>query len=77
MFIEINTRDANDLGVLTGPIVWVEGPEGGKVKVDGDGHGTLSKAAWQFIAIPLWRATWKALILRTDIRRGLTLMFLG
>ncbi len=33
MFIEINTRDANDLGVRDGAQVWVEGPEGGKIKV--------------------------------------------
>ena len=33
MFIEINPRDANDLGVRDGAQVWVEGPEGGKVKV--------------------------------------------
>ena len=33
MFIEINPRDANNLGVRDGADVWVEGPEGGKVKV--------------------------------------------
>ena len=33
MFVEINTRDANDLGIRDGEQVWVEGPEGGKVKV--------------------------------------------
>ncbi|MBB3987458.1 formate dehydrogenase major subunit [Sagittula marina] len=33
MFIEINTRDANNLGVRDGAMCWVEGPEGGKVKV--------------------------------------------
>ncbi|MCR9110667.1 MAG: formate dehydrogenase subunit alpha [Rhodobacteraceae bacterium] len=33
MFVEINPRDANDLGVRDGAQVWVEGPEGGKVKV--------------------------------------------
>ncbi len=33
MFVEINPRDANDLGVRDGAMVWVEGPEGGKVKV--------------------------------------------
>ena len=33
MFVEINTRDANDLGVRDGAQVWVEGPEGSKVKV--------------------------------------------
>jgi len=33
MFVEINTRDANNLGVRDGTQVWVEGPEGGKVKV--------------------------------------------
>ncbi|NCO21713.1 MAG: formate dehydrogenase subunit alpha, partial [Rhodobacterales bacterium] len=33
MFVEINTRDANNLGVRDGAMVWVEGPEGGKVRV--------------------------------------------
>jgi len=33
MFVEINTSDANDLGVRDGEQVWVEGPEGGRVKV--------------------------------------------
>ncbi|RMD95135.1 MAG: formate dehydrogenase, partial [Alphaproteobacteria bacterium] len=33
MFVEINPRDANNLGVRDGEMVWVEGPEGGKVKV--------------------------------------------
>ena len=33
MFVEINTRDANNLGIREGQQVWVEGPEGGKVKV--------------------------------------------
>ena len=33
MFVEINPRDANDIGVRDGADVWVEGPEGGKVKV--------------------------------------------
>ena len=33
MFVEISPRDANDLGVRDGAQVWVEGPEGGKVKV--------------------------------------------
>ncbi|MBY5990227.1 formate dehydrogenase subunit alpha [Roseovarius atlanticus] len=33
MFVEINPRDANNLGVRDGEQVWVEGPEGGKVKV--------------------------------------------
>ena len=33
MFIEINPRDANDLGVRDGAMVWVEGPEGGRVHV--------------------------------------------
>ncbi|MFT6772742.1 MAG: formate dehydrogenase major subunit [Paracoccaceae bacterium] len=33
MFVEINTRDANNLGVRNGEQCWVEGPEGGKVKV--------------------------------------------
>jgi formate dehydrogenase major subunit len=33
MFVEINPRDANDLGIRDGDQVWVEGPEKGKVKV--------------------------------------------
>jgi len=33
MFVEVNPRDANNLGIRDGTQVWVEGPEGGKVKV--------------------------------------------
>jgi formate dehydrogenase major subunit len=33
MFVEINPYDANSLGVRDGAMCWVEGPEGGKVKV--------------------------------------------
>jgi len=33
MFIEIHPRDANNIGVRDGAQVWVEGPEGGKVRV--------------------------------------------
>ena len=33
MFVEVHPRDANNLGVRDGDMVWVEGPEGGKVKV--------------------------------------------
>ena len=33
MFVEINPRDANNMGVRDGEQVWLEGPEGGKVKV--------------------------------------------
>ncbi|MEP0250371.1 MAG: formate dehydrogenase subunit alpha [Roseobacter sp.] len=33
MFVEVNLRDANNLGIRDGTDVWVEGPEGGKVKV--------------------------------------------
>ncbi|WP_339852184.1 formate dehydrogenase subunit alpha [uncultured Nisaea sp.] len=33
MFIEINPRDANNYGVKDGQMVWVTGPENGKVKV--------------------------------------------
>ncbi len=33
MFVEINRRDANNLGVRDGAMVWVEGPEKGKVRV--------------------------------------------
>ncbi len=33
MFVEINPADANNAGVKHGEQVWVEGPEGGKIKV--------------------------------------------
>ncbi|MDX5360397.1 MAG: formate dehydrogenase subunit alpha [Alphaproteobacteria bacterium] len=33
MFVEINPRDANNLGIQDGNMVWVYGPEGGKVRV--------------------------------------------
>ncbi len=33
MFVEINPGDANDAGVKHGEQVWVEGPEGGRIKV--------------------------------------------
>ncbi|MGB1007723.1 MAG: molybdopterin dinucleotide binding domain-containing protein, partial [Thalassobaculaceae bacterium] len=33
MFVEVNPRDANNLGVRDGEQVWVEGAEGAKVKV--------------------------------------------
>jgi formate dehydrogenase major subunit len=33
MFIEVNPRDANNIGIRDGEMVWVHGPEGGKVKV--------------------------------------------
>ncbi|MEM9426888.1 MAG: formate dehydrogenase subunit alpha [Pseudomonadota bacterium] len=33
MFVEINPRTANNIGIRDGAQVWVEGPEGGKVKV--------------------------------------------
>ena len=33
MFVEINPRDANNLGVRDGAQVWLEGAEGAKVKV--------------------------------------------
>ena len=33
MFVEVNPRDANNLGVRDGAMVWVEGPEKGKVLV--------------------------------------------
>jgi formate dehydrogenase major subunit len=33
MFVEVNPRDANNLGIRDGDMVWVEGPEGAKIKV--------------------------------------------
>jgi len=33
MYAEINPADANDAGVRDGQLVWVEGPEGGRIKV--------------------------------------------
>jgi formate dehydrogenase major subunit len=33
MFVEINPFDANNLGLKDGQMVWIESPEGGKVKV--------------------------------------------
>ena len=33
MFVEINPKDANDRGIKDGQYIWLEGPEGGKIKV--------------------------------------------
>jgi formate dehydrogenase major subunit len=33
MFVEINPADANDRGVRNGQTVWLEGPEGGRIKI--------------------------------------------
>src|SRR5690606_14459690 len=33
MFVEINPADANDAGIKDGQWVWLEGPEGGRIKV--------------------------------------------
>ena len=33
MFVEINPADANDLGVRDEQMVWLEGPEGAKIKI--------------------------------------------
>jgi formate dehydrogenase major subunit len=33
MYVEVNPRDANNAGVKNGQMVWVYGPEGGKVRV--------------------------------------------
>jgi formate dehydrogenase major subunit len=33
MFVEINPADANDRGIKDGQWVWLEGPEGGKIKI--------------------------------------------
>jgi formate dehydrogenase major subunit len=33
MFVEINPADANDRGIRDGQWVWLEGPEGGRIKI--------------------------------------------
>ncbi|WP_297483699.1 molybdopterin dinucleotide binding domain-containing protein, partial [uncultured Photobacterium sp.] len=33
MFVEINLKDANDIGIKDGEMVWVEGAEKGRIKV--------------------------------------------
>ena len=33
MYAEINPKTANDLGIRNGDMIWIESPEGGKVKV--------------------------------------------
>lgn len=33
MFAEINPKDANDAGIKDGEMIWLEGPEGGRIKV--------------------------------------------
>ncbi len=33
MFAEVNPRDANDLGIRDGAMIWVHSPEGGKIRV--------------------------------------------
>ena len=33
MYVEINPRLANNLGVRNGQMIWIESPEGGKIKV--------------------------------------------
>ena len=33
MFVEVNTRDANNIGIRDGQQVWVEGAEGSAIKV--------------------------------------------
>ena len=33
MFVEINPADANDLGIKADEMVWLEGPEGGKINI--------------------------------------------
>ncbi|WP_290637027.1 formate dehydrogenase subunit alpha [Aquisalimonas sp.] len=46
MFVEINPADANDAGVRNGEMVWLEGPEGGRISIkalvtDRVGRGTV------------------------------------
>ena len=33
MFVEINPADANDRNIRDGQMVWLHGPEGGKIKI--------------------------------------------
>ena len=33
MFAEINPADANDRGIKDGQWIWLEGPEGGRIKI--------------------------------------------
>lgn len=75
MFVEMNPADANDAGVRDGQDVWVEGPEGGRVKVKalvtrGSNRGS-----------PLCRstsaATSRARICDPNIRKGLIPMCWG
>ena len=55
MFVEINPRDANDLGIRDGTQVWVEGPEGAKVKVMAMITQRVGEGV-AFYAVPLWRS---------------------
>ncbi len=46
MFVEINPADANNAGVRDGEMVWLEGPEGGRIRIkamvtDRVGRGTV------------------------------------
>lgn len=46
MFVEINPADANDVNVSNGQTVWLEGPEGGRIRIkalvtDRVGRGTV------------------------------------
>ena len=48
MFVEINVVDANNNGIRHGDQIWVEGPEGGKIKVMAKvtEHGVMAGVVW-------------------------------
>ncbi|MDH5326426.1 MAG: formate dehydrogenase subunit alpha [Gammaproteobacteria bacterium] len=48
MFAEINIVDANNNGIRPGDMIWVEGPEGGKIKVKAKitQHGVVPGVVW-------------------------------
>ena len=48
MFVEINIVDANNHGIRHGDQIWVEGPEGGKIKVMAKvtQHGVTAGVVW-------------------------------
>ena len=63
MFVEINPRDANNLGIRDGQHVWVEGPE--KRQGQGEGHAHRTGSA---SALPSCRSTSAAHFQGEDLR---------